>query len=362
METKKKLILRLASGCGTVLASALFLLLVAELKEASQRRAHEEQRRQRREQTVERSRKYIAEVARRVTRVPADATVLGEIESRYFEEYPRRMHVWAMGPTGEFLFGVPREAFAKLNAIYDRDVVPRLRDGVFLDRQTFLRRLVDESEEIDAGAFAEEEEAQPESDGRAEREETRERRRAQEAWERWGRGTSEDHDRAFVLSTPLKGADGQALGSLYVKTVYETSRDDFHRGDESEVLASVGAIGAAAGGFGLWLLLPSWVFVDARARGVRRAPLWAFLTALSVGVGLLVYLIARPEHPRTLPCPGCGKDVDGGAFCPHCGRDLSAAFCAACRYPLKPDWTYCPTCRTEIRPQPAVPPVPETAS
>ena len=98
------------------------------------------------------------------------------------------------------------------------------------------------------------------------------------------------------------------------------------------------------------MLLPTWVFVDARGRGVRRAALYAFLTVLSAVIGLVVYLIARPEDPRSLPCPGCGKDVDGGAYCPHCGRDLSAAFCASCRYPLKADWVYCPACRTEIKP------------
>ena len=290
-----------------------------------------------------------------MTKLPVDPTVLGEIESRYFEEYPRgRMHVWAMGPTGEFLFGVPREAFAKLNVIYDRDVVPRLRDGVFLDRQTFLRRLVDESDDIDAQAFAEDEpspEAGSEGPGEGERVGKKDRRRAEEAWDRWGRG-HEDSDRAFVLSTPLKGVDGQALGSLYVKTVQESPRDDFYHGGATEALVRVGAFGTGIALAGLWMLLPTWVFVDARGRGVRRAALYAFLTVLSAVIGLVVYLIARPEDPRSLPCPGCGKDVDGGAYCPHCGRDLSAAFCASCRYPLKADWVYCPACRAEIKPQP----------
>jgi predicted amidophosphoribosyltransferase len=77
--------------------------------------------------------------------------------------------------------------------------------------------------------------------------------------------------------------------------------------------------------------------VDASERGVRRAWLFAFLTVISSLVGLVVYLIARPEDGRTLLCPGCG-------------RDLSASFCATCRYPLKPDWAFCPSCRTEIKP------------
>jgi hypothetical protein len=346
MQSKKKLIVRLAAACGVVLALALGCLLAAFVRDQKERRAWEAERRSRREATIERSRKYLAEVAQRVTKLPVDPTVLGEIESRYFDEYAHgRMHVWAMGPTGEFLFGVPREAFSKLNAIYDRDVVPRLRDGVFLDRQTFLRKLADESEDIDAQAFAEE----PAEAGDEGRKPAR-RHRAEEAWDRWGRG-GDDPDRVFVLSTPLKGADGEALGSLYLKAAVDGPRDGYDRGGGGEVLASIGAGGAGVATIGLWLLLPSWVFVDARSRGVRRAPLWAFLTALSLAIGLVAYLIARPEHSRSLTCPGCGKDVDHGAYCPHCGRDLSAAFCATCRYPLKPDWSFCPACRTEIRPQ-----------
>jgi predicted amidophosphoribosyltransferase len=91
---------------------------------------------------------------------------------------------------------------------------------------------------------------------------------------------------------------------------------------------------------------------------VRRAWLFAFLTVISSLVGLVVYLIARPEDGKTLTCPGCGREVNGGAFCPHCGRDLSAAFCATCRYPLKPEWAFCPSCRTEIKPPPATAEVP----
>jgi len=66
-------------------------------------------------------------------------------------------------------------------------------------------------------------------------------------------------------------------------------------------------------------------------------------------IGLVVYLISRPENGKTLTCPGCGREVNGGAFCPHCGRDLSASFCATCRYPLKPEWAFCPSCRTETK-------------
>ena len=343
MDRKKKLIGRLAAGAGAVLLLALVTLAASALLYRSEREQQEGNAKREREQLVERSKKYLGELARRVDRLPADPTLVGEIESRYFEEYASGpMQVWAMGTEGRFLFGVPREAFDKLNAIYDSDVAPNLKQGVFVDRQTFLRTLVDASDDIGTRSFAPE----PSEDDAA-------------AWNRW-RGFGRNPERSLVVSAPLKAADGSALGSLYLK---RTLPEERFRGDET--LRDVGngaGVAAAFAGVFLWLLLPTWVYVDARGRGLRRAWLFAFLTALSALVGLVVYLIARPESPAALQCPGCAREVDGHAFCPHCGHDLSAAFCATCRYPLKADWIFCPACRTEIRPQPAAAaPVAETA-
>ncbi|MGE5125606.1 MAG: zinc ribbon domain-containing protein [Betaproteobacteria bacterium] len=345
MEKKKKLIGRLALGAGVVLALALVVAAGTSLAARSDREQQVRNVKLEREQLVERSRKYLGELARRVDRLPVDPTLVSEIESRYFEEYASGpMHVWAMGTDGAFLFGVPREAFEKLNAIYDQDVAPNLKEGVFVDRQTFLRTLVDSSDEIGPKSFA-----------------AGEREDDASAWNRW-RSYGHDSERSFVVSAPLKTSAGAALGSLYLKRAVPAERG--FRQDEGLRAASqaAGMIAALSAAF-LWLLLPTWVYVDARGRGVRRAWLFAFLTAISALVGLIVYLIARPETPAQLQCPGCGREVDGGAYCPHCGHDLSTAFCATCRYPLKPDWAFCPACRTEIRParpEPAAP-APEAA-
>ena len=345
MEKKKKLIGRLAMAAGAVLALALIALSGSELAARSERTEQARRTQAEREQWVERSRKYLGELAHRVDRLPVDPSLVSEIESRYFEERasgaggssgPRPpltvgpMLVWAVGTDGRFLFGVPREAFDKLNAIYDDELAPNLKEGVFVDRQTFLRTLIDSSDEIGPKSFA----AQPSEDDAS-------------AWNRW-RSYEHDAERSFVVSAPLRSAAGAALGSLFLKRV---ARDEGWGRDEDLRRASdaAGVVAALSATF-LWLLLPTWVYVDARGRGVRRTWLFAFLTALSSVVGLIVYLIARPEKAAALQCPGCAREVDGGAFCPHCGHDLSTAICATCRYPLKPDWAFCPACRTEIRP------------
>jgi hypothetical protein len=331
MSTKKKLITRMAVWAGATLAFALLLGAGALLALHSRRLRFEQEQKQAREQIVERSRQYLAEVAKRIDRLPVDPALVAEIESRYFEEQASGpMRVWAMGTNGQFLFGVPRETFSQLNAVYDREVTPRLKEGVFFDRQSFLLGHVEERDEV---ALAEELSGDSE--------------KPSDVWERLRR-LAGNSDSTFVLSTPIRTADGAALGSLYLKREV-TQRVWYHADPRIEGTGSVaGAVAVLAFVF-LWILLPTWVYVDATERGVRRARLFAFLTVISSLLGLVVYLIARPEDGKVLTCPGCGREVNGGAFCPHCGRDLSASFCSTCRYPLKPDWAFCPSCRTEIK-------------
>ena len=334
MTTKKKLITRMALGAATVLAVALLMGGAALALLHSDRERWEYDQKREREQVVERSRKYLGELAKRIAKLPVDPTLVGEIESRYFEERESGpMQVWAMGTEGEFLFGVPKESFSRLNAVYDREVVPRLKEGVFFDRQSFLLGHLEEGEDLVlAGELAGEE--------------------SPDLLERLRRHGGES-DGAFVLSAPLKSADGVALGSLYLKR-QGAQREYYEQDERVEILGGLAGAVATLAFIFLWILLPTWVYVDGTERGVRRARLFAFLTVISSLVGLVVYLISRPDGGKALACPGCGGEVNGGAFCPHCGRDVSAAFCSTCRYPLKPDWAFCPSCRTETRQAPVV--------
>jgi hypothetical protein len=331
MSTKKKLITRMAVWTGGVLVLALLVGGAGLAMMHGDRLRWEEEQKAEKQQIVERSRKYLGEIAKRIDKLPVDPTLVGEIESRYFEERTSGpMRVWAMGTNGEFLFGVPKESFSRLNAVYDREITPRLKEGVFLDRQSFFLGHVEEG-----GDLVLPEDLAGDEDQSA------------DVWGRLRRYTDRS-EKAFVLSAPLKTADGVALGSLYLKRELPEG-EWYHPDDRFEVLAGgAGAVAVAAFIF-LWILLPTWVYVDGTERGVRRARLFAFLTVISSLIGLVVYLISRPEDGKTLVCPGCAREVNGGAFCPHCGRDLSASFCATCRYPLKPDWAFCPSCRTEIK-------------
>ena len=155
MSIKKKLITRMALWTGAILAVALMVGGVGlALLHDDQERWEDGQKRER-EQVVERSRKYLGELAKKVDKLPVNPTLVGEIEARYFEERTGgSVHVWAMGTDGAFLFGVPKESFSRLNAVYDREITPRLKEGVFFDRQAFLLGHLDEARQASALALA----------------------------------------------------------------------------------------------------------------------------------------------------------------------------------------------------------------
>jgi hypothetical protein len=200
MHAKKKLISRLAAGAAVVLVAAGVTGLAGLKIDHDERRRFAERQERDKQQRVESSRAYLAEVAQRIDTLPVDATLLSEVESRYFEEQAEGpFYLWAMETGGDFAFGVPQAAFAKLNAIYDREVTPRLKEGVFLDRQTFLLGLVDDVDEIARETLPED--------------------KAEELLERGQRFRLDrfEPEQGFVISTPLKAKEGKALGSLYLK-------------------------------------------------------------------------------------------------------------------------------------------------
>ena len=96
----------------------------------------------------------------------------------------------------------------------------------------------------------------------------------------------------------------------------------------------------------LYGCLVSYVYADAKRRGMRPG-LWAAVAALVPhALGFIAYFLLR--EPRLRPCPGCGaaahKDL---AFCPQCGTPLRS-ICAACRRPVEPHWSHCAHCGTRI--------------
>ncbi len=93
-----------------------------------------------------------------------------------------------------------------------------------------------------------------------------------------------------------------------------------------------------------WLLLPIWVYLDARKLRANAAA-WGILTLLTSVVGWVVYLIARP---LTVKCPACELEQPNTLkFCSSCGISLKNC-CSQCGGELRDEWHYCGECGHKI--------------
>lgn len=97
-----------------------------------------------------------------------------------------------------------------------------------------------------------------------------------------------------------------------------------------------------------WLLLPVWVFLDARRRKTQPLP-WALLVLVTNIVGMIVYWIVQNQNSKAPAiagpaCPACGKAVQTEfPYCPWCATPLHKN-CAACGKPMEQEWVACPWC------------------
>ena len=94
---------------------------------------------------------------------------------------------------------------------------------------------------------------------------------------------------------------------------------------------------------------PIWVYLDGTKRGLDRAPLWALLVLLSNVVGLVIYLIARPDAVLR-DCARCGAAMrPEWRVCARCGNETNAPrSCPSCSTPTQRDWRHCPKCKAEL--------------
>ena len=63
-----------------------------------------------------------------------------------------------------------------------------------------------------------------------------------------------------------------------------------------------------------------WVARDAKSRGMDSSVLWMALVMFTSVIGLVIYLLARPQGPL-IQCQSCKNHrLLASARCPHCGN------------------------------------------
>lgn len=285
--------------------------------------------------------KFLDGIAGRINEVTVSPEVIVKIKSEILGKKPRtELYLWMSKTSGEFGFGVPSPVFIRLNRIYDKYQTVFEKDGYYVNRDDFLGKLVLKHNEINFSKF----------------DFTPEKRNIRE-WRFFRTGPSIWHDSRYIrlnLSSPVFNPDNRVLGdlNLIVKDSTMEVKSDMFESSFFDGLFDFSHILFGFSLFFLWMLIPSWVYIDARQRDVKNASKWALLTVLSFGFAAIVYSIVRPAGLKSFSCPECSKELNGTkAFCPYCGVDLSSTFCSECQYPLKPEWQFCPNCRFEVIPK-----------
>jgi uncharacterized membrane protein YhaH (DUF805 family) len=63
-----------------------------------------------------------------------------------------------------------------------------------------------------------------------------------------------------------------------------------------------------------------WVARDSKNRGMDNSVMWMILMFFTSLLGLLIYILSRPQG-NLVPCPHCNnKRLSVSAKCPHCGN------------------------------------------
>jgi hypothetical protein len=346
---RKRIIRRAALIGAALLVVALATLAATAVAVRRNERRGQAERDARVAQVTKEYQAYLDETAQKIKGVPVDPKVIGEIQTRHYQQRPALwLYVWATDNAGAFLFGVPSDAFARLNTAFDQYQPVIARDNHFATRDQFLRTLLHNPRRIG-----------PPDDERDDR-----RGPARDRDANWWRFYRENDDEEYsrgrnnrlFLSSPIQDAAGATVGNLNLKLVdnREGRRDSSQEHGDDVMKASL--VVSVLSLVWLWFMLPSWVYIDAQQRGVPRPLLWSLLTLIGSVFALMVYLISRPTGPGEFRCPHCGKTLNGSkAACPYCGTDLSAVFCPRCQYPVKPDWSFCPSCRGALVRAPAAP-------
>ena len=96
------------------------------------------------------------------------------------------------------------------------------------------------------------------------------------------------------------------------------------RDDAAGGAAACGCLGffglIIVGVIALNIALLVWVAKDAKNRGMDNAVLWLILVALTGVIGLIIYILVRPQG-SLITCPQCSnKRLQVSAKCPHCGN------------------------------------------
>ena len=286
--------------------------------------------------------KYLQGVAEKINSLEPNEKFISKFESEYLLNdqitNKNKKFIWLEAKQGEVVFGVPSESFNILLNGYKKHKNTIESDGYFKSKNDFLTKLINESENVDFSEW---------TNNNRDRYYLNWRYYKENRWEKLP---------STILQEAVVDRNGKVIGKLYLKILDLENKEKYYSKSQfrSELFISnfvpFFVLFSVISGLFLWFLMPTWVYIDAQQRDVQNPLTWAILTLISLFFGLVIYLITRPATIKSQNCPCCDNELNGTrAYCPHCGHDLTSNFCQNCEYPIKPEWKFCPGCRTEIK-------------
>lgn len=346
---RRKLIRKLATPAVIIAVVSLVIILLQFPYRSYTYNNHQEEFKKYFASFLEENKSYLKGIADKIKSVPVNQVLVNELQAEYAIEHQKadasKRYLWMSDRNGTILFGAPVNVIDKMNINYDKYQPTIKADEYYRDRNDFLLKLIDKSEEIDFSQFAQ-------NDIRSDRFYDKYWRFYKENLNDWNSPYLQSPSTVFTSS--VYGGNGEILGNLFMKVDDSVNKEKYYNENALKnddifflLINIFGTLLGLACAF-LWFLLPTWVYLDAQERDVKTPGIWAFLSLISLFFGLTIYLITRPNTFKSFTCPKCDGELNGTrAYCPHCGNDLSNTFCQQCQYPIKAEWQFCPNCRAQ---------------
>ena len=337
---RKNLIRNLTITAGIIAVVSLLGLLSQEYVNRYRQQVLEEKYSEYITAFMAQNKAYLQGIAVRIKSLPVDPVIINELQSQYDIEEQNagqsKRYIWMSDSNGEFLFGFPSNDFEILNSFFDNNQrVPRIRS--YTDRNDYLNDFVDNDRISNIAGLG------------GSRTIVGGPRQLPNAGISVNVGPPPMRSTSASFSTSVYDDNGEVIGKLFMK-VDDSANADKYTFTNNYTPHIIWGILLALSFIFLCFLLPTWVYVDARERGVKVPAIWAFLTLISLIFGLTIYLLTRPANYRSNNCPRCAGELNGTeAYCPYCGHDLSNVLCRQCQYPIRPEWRFCPNCKAETR-------------
>lgn len=346
---RRKLIRKLATPAVIIAIVSLVVILLQFPYRNYTFKNHQEEFKKYFSSFLEENKSYLKGIVGKIKSVPVNQVLVNELQAEYAIEHQKadapKRYLWMSDRNGNILFGAPANVIDKMNNNYDKYQTTIKADEYYRDRNDFLLKLIDKSEEIDFSQFAQ-------NDIRSDRFYDKYWRFYKEDLNDWNSPYLQSTSTVFTSS--VYSSNGEILGNLFMKVDDSVNKEKYyneHALKQDDIFFLLINIFGTLLGFAcafLWFLLPTWVYLDAQERDVKTPGIWAFLSLISLFFGLTIYLITRPNTFKSFTCPKCDGELNGTrAYCPHCGNDLSNTFCQQCQYPIKSEWQFCPNCRAQ---------------